>query len=172
MLNKLLSIMLIVTLATMSGCVNNDTGNTLTKTSKYGDIELTMELEKTIFTEDDDINAMITLKNNGNQPITIKGLDTFDLGITFPEGSTTKFTYLNPEGSTDDEKTVETIEPGKSVTQEINWDQTYSTSDDEETIVDPGKYKLEAYVKAKISDNNKSVEPYTLKTDNITITIE
>lgn len=170
MLDKLLSIILIVILVTMSGCINNDTGNTLTKTGKYGDIELTMELEKTTFTEDEDIDAMVTLKNNGNQPITIKGADTFDLGITFPKGSTIQFTYLNGGGG-DGEETVDTIEPGKSITEEINWDQTYSTTD-EETIVDPGEYKLEAYVKSKISDNNRSVGPYTLKTDNITITIE
>lgn len=163
---------IIIILLIISGCIGSDS-NSITTKGKYGNIELTMQLDRTTFAVDDDINMTISLKNNGDKPVTLEG-NIFDVGVTFPQGSSTEFTYLYPGSSIDDSKNITVVEPGKSLIKEILWDQTYSVSGDdgEELIIDPGEYNLQAYVKAKITDKDTNIDSYTIKTEPITINID
>lgn len=165
-------ILLISLLLITSGCTekteNQDNittnGGKIIETGKYADLELTLELEKSTFQKGEYINATVTLKNNGDQPISFI-YTNFDVYIYFPEGFDTDVVSIMSEDSQQEENI--TINSGESINKNVKWDQSYDTIDEGQKKIGVGEYNLVAYFDA---DNDQ--EQYELETEPITVDIE
>lgn len=131
------------------------------KTGKYDDIELTIELGKTIFNKGEEIITIITLKNDSNKIISTKNDNIFDIEIHSLDGSLikiikkTKWFLLSK---------IANLSPGKSLTMDVKW----------RPDVLPGTYNLIGYLATEIryKDSDAYLLKNTLMTEPIMITIK
>ena len=164
MSKKFLITLLIVSITTL-GCINreqffSETGifNKIEK-SKYNDLDISAELQKTMFKTGEDVSTLFILKNNGADLIELdeKG---FDAGIYLLDGTLVKYVRER-----DDTYKPVNLGAGVSFIERIDWNIGN---------LEPGKYHLIGYLKAEAtykSSGNK-IKPYTVKTEPLTITIE
>ena len=182
MYEKLLTIFLVSILIVISGCTGKDTNtekiiptenksidNKNIDTGKiigngqYGYFKLTLELEKDTFKKGENINAVISLKNNGNQSLELRYI-IFDIDVNLPEEPEIGSISIIPEDSQLEDVIVT---PGDPIIKKVTWDQTYQIDDNKENM-NVGEYSLIAYVDIESKDQ----EQYSLQTDPVMINIE
>ncbi len=163
--------------------------NTLTKPARYGDIAISMELEKNAFKQQEKILMNLQVMNMG--PKTVSALktdkDLFDVGvydsgmklITFIRGGPTQFPDIVTGNPTQFPGTVIekiTLKPGESITETIAWDGMYISKAGDRKALQPGTYELQGILKGiAVMDMSpllvRPLEPWMLKTDPLMITI-
>lgn len=161
-----LVILLMMILLIISGCINkeeffSETGmfNKIER-CKYNDLGISVELQKTTFKIGENIDVLFIMKNNGPDLVQLDD-NGFDAGIYSLDG--TFITYIR--GNNDISKQVN-LGPDVSFIESINW-----YIDDN---IEPGKYNLIGYLKTEAIYKNSGdkIDPYTIKTEPLTITIE
>lgn len=149
----------------------SETGKFISKTEKgqFDNLEITTELEKTTFKKGEKINVLFIIKNNGNSLIHLDG-QGFDAGIYNLDDNL--ITYIRG-----DRERSKSSNLGNDVSfiESLDWYQTYDINGEERDL-GTGKYYLIGYLKADINYKDESgehkIDPYTIKTKPMTITIE
>ena len=155
----------VLLISAMAGCVSNKrdymSGEDITK-----NLKVTIGLEKTTFNKGEEITIPIIFTNNGAQPIMVKSADII-IKISLPEGSPATnnisleaiHNYLGTP-----------IDPGKSLTEKIIWDQNYTIGSKDYNAIS-GIYNLKTSVKleTRTVPTSMSVSNFDIDPSSITI---
>jgi hypothetical protein len=171
----ILTIYVIISIISL-GCIykeefTSETGKFISKSEKgkFNDLEITTELEKTTFKKGERINVLFILKNNGNILVQLDN-QGFDAGIYNLDNNI--ITYIRGDR---DETKPSNLGSGVSFIESLDWYQIYDVNGEERDL-GTGKYYLIGYLKAEINYKDESgehkIDPYTIKTKPMTITIE
>ena len=163
MKTKIVILIFVLLISTMAGCVSNKrdymSGEDVTK-----NLNITVGLEKTAFNKGEEITIPVIFKNNGVKSIMIKTTDII-INISLPEGSPAT-NHIGLEAIRNYLGTP--IDPGKSLTVNITWDQKYMIASREYNAIS-GVYNLKTYVKletrtdpASLSASNFDIAPLSI----------
>lgn len=163
MTKKLLLVALLIVSIMTTGCIEffSETGKfTKSEKGEFKDLEINIELQKMTFKKGDTISVLFILENKGDNVVQLddKG---FDAGIYRLDG--TLVTYIR-----DDSYPSKSMNIGKDISfiESIDWHMDGS--------LEPGKYYIVGYLRAEMiyKGSNYKIEPYTVKTKPLEITIE
>lgn len=175
-IDRLILALLIIMSVISLGCIYkeefiSETGKFISKSEKgkFSDLEITTELEKTTFKKGEKINILFVLKNNGNDLVQLDN-QGFDAGIYNLDNSFITYIRGNRE-----ETNPLNLGHDISFIESLDWYQTYDINGEERDL-GTGKYYLIGYLKAEVNYKDESgehkIDPYTIKTKPIMITVE
>lgn len=151
--------------STMAGCVSNKR-DYMGNEDVAKNLKVTIGLEKTTFNKGEEITIPVMFTNSGTKPVMVKTTD-IKISISLPTGS--------PAASNISLEAIHNylgtpVEPGKSLTEKIVWDQKYMIAYKNYSAIS-GIYNLKTSVKLETRTDPKSISASSFDIEPLSIII-